>query len=80
MMSQCVLEHKGKHRITCWLESSDKLKVGNSLTLKDHEQPDWWWNVIAVGEPMPKALVKDSHNAEKWHENDYRRKLKGSLI
>lgn len=78
MMSQAVLQHEST-RLVCWVEAG-RAKVGDQITLKDHTNPDWRWNVLSMGVAMPKTSIKDFHDAEKWHENDYRRRLKGKLI
>ena len=48
--------------LTCWVEP--KVKVGNFITLKNHEEPSRLWEVLRVGEPQNPAQIKRG-----WHNN-----------
>jgi len=74
-----ILQHENT-RLECYIEYG-KCKIGDEISLKNHElHPDWFWEVLSLSEPIPRSSIKESHNAEKWHKNDYRFKLKGKLI
>ena len=74
-----ILQHENT-KLECYVEA-EKCKVGDKITLKNHEQhPEWFWDVLSLGEPVLRSSIKESHDAEKWHKNDYRFKLKGKLI
>jgi hypothetical protein len=51
---QCVLDREGMGPMVCWLEQRKDLKDGVQVTLKDHDHPEWLWNVRSVG-----TVVKD---------------------
>jgi len=52
----------GNRFLTCWVEP--KVKVGNVITLKNHEQPRLQWRVLRVGEPQEAARINRG-----WHNN-----------
>jgi len=41
--------------MTCWVEP--KVKVGNRITLKNHEEPSILWEVLRVGEPQERSKI-----------------------
>lgn len=45
----------GNRFLTCWVEP--RVKVGNFITLKNHEQPQLLWQVLRVGEPQEPARI-----------------------
>jgi hypothetical protein len=52
----------GNRFLTCWVEP--KVKVGNVITLKNHEQPRLQWRVLRVGELQEAARINRG-----WHNN-----------
>lgn len=46
-MRQAVLRH-GTERLVAWVE--DKCKVGNSITLKNSDDPEQLWEVVSLSE------------------------------
>lgn len=47
--------------LVAYVENIKKLKVGCRITLKDHENPTWWWHV----EEIYAGSVKDSSQLHK---------------
>jgi len=50
----------GDRHLTCWVEP--KVKVGNRITLKNHENPRLFWRVLRVGEPLDQSQIKRGWN------------------
>lgn len=50
----------GERLLTCWVEP--KVKVGNRITLKNHERPHLFWEVLRVGEPQEPSQIKRGWN------------------
>lgn len=50
----------GDRLLTCWVEP--KVKVGNRITLKNHENPRLFWEVLRVGEPTDPSQIKRGWN------------------
>ena len=46
--------------LTCWVE--DRVKVGNTITLKNHEEPCKLWTVLRVGEPKDRTQINRGWN------------------
>ncbi len=46
--------------MTCWVEP--KVKVGNTITLKNHAEPSTLWEVLRVGEPTDPSQIKRGWN------------------
>jgi len=46
--------------MTCWVE--DKVKVGNVITLKNHQEPSMMWEVLRVGEPKDRSQINRGWN------------------
>lgn len=44
------------HLLTCWVEP--KVKVGDFITLKDHEDPKQLWEVLRVGIEQSASDIK----------------------
>ena len=47
---------------TCWLEA--RIKVGDSVRLKNSEDPQRWWSVVRTGEPQAADTINRG-----WHNN-----------
>lgn len=74
-----ILQHENT-RLECYIEYG-KCKVGDAISLKNHEQhPEWFWDVVSLSEPILRTMIKESHNAEKWHKNDYRFKVESRSV
>lgn len=41
--------------LTCWVEP--RVKVGNVITLKNHDEPNLRWTVLRVGEPRDRSQI-----------------------
>lgn len=55
----------GDSVLTANLPDSPKLRVGNSVTLKDHDDPTRWWKIDRVSEHVhDKSELKT-----KWNNN-----------
>lgn len=50
----------GDRVLTCWVEP--KVKVGQRITLKNHERPKLFWSVLRVGEPREPAQINRGWN------------------
>jgi hypothetical protein len=61
--------------IICFLES-DRVKVGNKVTLKGLEEGGYWL-VTKEYSKLDRSLIHDAHESKKWHGKDYHGKLKG---
>ena len=59
MLVQVDLE-AGSRRMTCWVEP--KVRGGNRITLKNHENPKLLWDVTRVGEPRDPGQIKRGWN------------------
>lgn len=46
--------------MTCWVEP--KVRVGNFITLKNHEEPARMWEVLRVGEPQERSRINRGWN------------------
>lgn len=47
---------------TCWLE--DRIRPGDSVTLKNSEDPQRWWDVVRTGSPQPAETINRG-----WHND-----------
>lgn len=54
---QCQLS-SGNSRLVCNLPMDSRLKVGVKVTLKDSEDPDQYWTVDHIGQPVRKHSIK----------------------
>lgn len=52
----------GDRHLTCWVEHDKKVRVGNRITLKNHERPKMFWDVLRVGEPREAAQINRGWN------------------
>lgn len=50
----------GTTRLTCWVEN--RVKPGDSITLKNTDDPDRLWNVLTVSEPREHDTVNRGWN------------------
>lgn len=62
----------GPSTTQCFVEEDKSLKVGMKITLKDSDQPDRWWEIISISEPMIKTEAQ-KQRSEKFYEKDLRR-------
>jgi hypothetical protein len=46
--------------LTCWVEP--RVRVGNTITLKDSDEPSRLWTVLRVGEARPVGSIKRGWN------------------
>lgn len=44
---------------TCWVPVRPNLRVGVSITLKNSDEPDRLWEVVAMSEPRDRAGIHD---------------------
>lgn len=61
MLVQVDLQAGDRH-LTCWVEAEKKVRVGNRITLKNHENPRLFWEVLRVGEPAEPSQIKRGWN------------------
>jgi len=54
MLVQVDLRSDSRY-MTCWVEP--RVKVGNAITLKNHEEPSRLWEVLRVGEPQERSKI-----------------------
>lgn len=59
MLVQVDLRSDNRYR-TCWVEP--RVKVGNSITLKNSTEPARLWEVLRVGEPQSPSQIKRGWN------------------
>ncbi len=56
-MHQCRLVSKNAVMIV-WLSDEKKFKVGDSVTLKDSDEPNRLWKVTSKGKGHPRSDIK----------------------
>lgn len=61
MLVQVDLQ-SGNRYLTCWIEP--KVKVGDCVTLKNHENPKLLWRVLRIGTPQEASKINRG-----WHNN-----------
>ena len=60
----------------CFVEHDPKLDVGDQITLKSSNDPDRWWEITSIGEPIEKGIAQ-KQKSERFFDKDYHGKLKG---
>lgn len=61
----------GNENVDAYIELKPKLKVGVKVTLKDSDEPEKWWTVEKMGEPVDASLVERKEN---WYKTNFTRK------
>lgn len=60
-MVQVSLQADNRHLVT-WLAADKRLKPGNTVTLKDYEDPKLVWKILHVGEPTEASSINRGWN------------------
>lgn len=59
-----------KETTGCYVEEDRTLNVGDLVTLKTSDNPDKWWRIESIGDPVTKTLAQ-KEKSEKFYQKDF---------